>query len=115
MASRAPFSVTAAVVLPLDVPAGAGVLVLQVEDVGVVDVAARVLASGTWPVEIAGREPLGEFVLAGFLTEGGRHTLRATVDLDGDGQVGVGDLLSVVSVPVRAGEQRAEVPLIRVG
>src|SRR4051794_20967660 len=99
--------------MPPDASAGAGELVLQVEDVTLADAPAPVVAAGSWHVDLA--EPLGEFVLEGLLAERRRYSLRATLDLDADGKIGVGDLLSVVSVPIRPGDQQVLVPLARVG
>lgn len=113
MTDGVPFSLAAVVVLPVGLPAGRGELVLQVEDVRVADAAAPVVASRSWPVA-TGSQLLAEFVMQGVLPGPGRYSLRATLDLDGDGRIGVGDLLSVASVPIETGKQRVEVKLVRI-
>jgi hypothetical protein len=83
------------VVLPAQesVRPGAQVRVL-VEDVSVQDVAAPVLASVTFPAEAGARE-LGPFTVEFTPPPTGRAAIRVHVDQNGDGQVRVGDLVSV--------------------
>jgi hypothetical protein len=85
-------------------PAGAAVIV-QVRDTSLQDVAATTLAEGRGIVASAG-------VLASVdleLEDGpGERTIWAHVDVDGDGRVGPGDLITMESFPVPPGATRAE-------
>lgn len=86
-------------------PAGAAVIV-QVRDTSLEDVAATTLAEGRGTVAPSAA------VLASVnleLEEGpGRRTLWAHVNVDGDGSVGPGDLITMESFPVAPGATRAE-------
>ena len=87
--------VTCRVVLPTpdSVRPGAQVHVL-VEDVSMQDVAAPVLASVTFPAE-AGRRELGPFTVEFTPPPTGQAAIRVHVDQNGDGEVRIGDLVSV--------------------
>lgn len=86
-------------------PAGA-VVIVQVRDTSLQDVAATTLAEGRGTVAPSAA------VLASVdleLEEGtGRRTLWAHVDVDGDGRVSPGDLITMESFPVPAGATRAQ-------
>ena len=85
-------------------PAGAAVIV-QVRDTSLQDVAATILAEGRGSVTSS--EVLASVDLE--LEEGpGQRTLWAHVDVDGDGHVGPGDLITMESFPVEPGATRAE-------
>jgi len=89
------------VTMPADAPVTTALLVVEVRDVSLADGGAPVLASvamaGT-PVQPGGR---ARFELAAPEVPAAMAlSLRCHLDLNGDGTVAVGDLLSTRSIPV---------------
>lgn len=79
---------------------------LRLEDVRVVDAAARVVSWIALP-HVSAPPPGGRipFVLpAGAAAPGERYNVRVHVDVDGDGEVGVGDFVTFQSHPVVVGD-----------
>jgi hypothetical protein len=78
------------------------------------DAPARIIREAQISTQIA-PGPIGPFELDGDLVAAdGRHNLRVTVDIDHDGAIGAGDLISTQTHSILPGEQRITVPLTRI-
>jgi uncharacterized lipoprotein YbaY len=79
---------------------------VRLEDVSRVDAPARVAAETVLLNARAGGQASNELeftIDAAPLDPRSRYVVRVHVDIDGDGQVGVGDYVSTVSYPVLVG------------
>jgi hypothetical protein len=84
---------------------------VSVENVGRADAPAPELAAEAFPTSPTTDGMLGPFELSAELPPGGDYAVRVHIDRSGDGQIAVGDLVSVARHPIAAGEAEVEVPV----
>jgi putative lipoprotein len=108
------------VILPeADLPAEALAVVVQVEDVSRADAPSTIIAEhriGRVHLEGLSTIPFTVEVLTELVDERGTYTLRAHIDVNGSGNIDVGDFISTQSHPVltRAAGAVVRVPVMKV-
>ncbi len=112
--------VTGSIVFGEDIVPFVGATVYaRLEDVSLTDTSARTVAESVMlNIEAGGQAPneIAFTIDAPCLNPGARYVVRVHVDLDADGQIGVGDYVSTASQTVSAGGSNAKllIPVKRV-
>jgi len=106
------------IVFPRDaVPFANATVYVYVEDTTYADARADRVAAWTRRDVAYPRDAAGitfEFRIDAALPPHRRYSVRALVDVDGDGTVGPGDYLSTQAIPLRSGDQNVTVVVTRV-
>jgi hypothetical protein len=106
--------VSGSLLLPADAPTGRGRVLVEVREIGPADAPSSLVAEQVQEnMAVSPRGRLSFSVNVSRVDARRHYGLRAHVDMDGDGRVGAGDLLSTISQPVLTfgGPDRVDLPL----